>query len=212
VIRVGLTQRVEVSRHGERRDALDQNWARLLASLDCLVVPLPNLGFSGSELLLRLQLDAVVFTGGNDYAGLPDASSPAPERDRFELELVKACLSVGRPMLGICRGMQLLNIHFGGKLSRVERHAAVRHAAIAASDAPACFRELADINSYHNFGIRSSDLPPSLTPLVTAPDGTIEAFLHPREKVIGLMWHIERPPEPPVGLLDYLGGYFAGRA
>lgn len=69
------------------------------------------------------NLDGIVFSGGEDldpriYGARPDRRIPSinPERDRFELALLAEALRQGKPVLCICRGLQLLNVYFGGTL------------------------------------------------------------------------------------------------
>ena len=69
------------------------------------------------------HLDGFLFTGGGDadpkyygQARRPQCGEPTPERDAFEVALLKAVLSEGKPVLGICRGVQMLNVVLGGTL------------------------------------------------------------------------------------------------
>ena len=69
------------------------------------------------------DLDGLVLTGGADLAPATYGQEPLrpqwagqPERDAYELDLVRAVLAAGKPVLGICRGLQLLNVALGGTL------------------------------------------------------------------------------------------------
>lgn len=63
---VGLSHRVDfIESYGERRDSIDQNWYKFISNLGMLPLPLPNLLDENTSLLLdRLNLDAVILTGG----------------------------------------------------------------------------------------------------------------------------------------------------
>lgn len=184
--RIGLTQRVEVvPDYGERRDCLDQAWTALLGELGLTPVPLPNTVSDPGALRRHLGLDGVILTGGNDLAELPDARGAAPERDRFERALLASCLDDGIPVLGICRGLQVLNVACGGRLVRVEGHVATRHRV----EGDRFGRE---VNSFHGWGIPADGVGAGLEALGLAPDGTVEALRREGGGALGLMWHPER--------------------
>jgi putative glutamine amidotransferase len=190
---LGITQRVElVSTYGERRDCLDQRWWDVAYSLGFIPVPLPNVSCDRIEKLLgELNISAVLLSGGNSLAFL-DSQAPdvAPERDHFESGLIEWAISFNVPILGICRGMQVINYCLGGELAVVRNHTSVRHVvAFGGEEAGEISRE---VNSYHNYGILSSGLGEGLRPLAQANDGTIEAFQHNKKRVAGMMWHPER--------------------
>jgi putative glutamine amidotransferase len=85
------------------------------------LLPTPAAGFRAEDLLGGV--DALVLQGGTDVAPESYGETPIrPEwagdrvRDRYETELVRAAMSLDRPVLGICRGLQMLNVVFGGSL------------------------------------------------------------------------------------------------
>ncbi len=184
--RVGLSQRVEVvPGYGERRDCLDQNWARFVLEAGFLPVPLSNAVTEVGAYLSALGLAGVVLTGGNDVASVEGARNPAPERDRFETALIAACRQFRLPVLGVCRGLQLLNLECGGRLDRVEGHVATRHL-VSLEGRPM------EVNSYHGLAIPADGLGSDLQPVARCEDGTVEAARHPTAGWWGVMWHPER--------------------
>ena len=85
------------------------------------LLPTPAAGVRADDLLGGV--DALVLQGGTDVAPESYGENPLrPEwagdrvRDRYETELVRAAMSLDRPVLGICRGLQMLNVIFGGSL------------------------------------------------------------------------------------------------
>ncbi|MBL6735443.1 MAG: gamma-glutamyl-gamma-aminobutyrate hydrolase family protein [Shewanellaceae bacterium] len=190
--RIGLTQRVDViSDYGERRDALDQRWYDLLQTVGILPIPLPNIATSLVETYLdTLNLDGIILTGGNTLACLNEAGSvAAPERDAFEHALIDVMSNQNRPILGVCRGMQILYVHFGGQLTPVADHVATRHplnACHPAIDVPS------EVNSFHHWGIACTHLQPIWQPLAQDELGYVELFRHQHQPMFGMMWHPER--------------------
>ncbi len=191
---IGLTQRVAVDKQtGERRDCLDQRWPRLLSAWGYMPVPLPNQGVEPSEIHSHLCLDGVILTGGNDLASLPEAQTAAPERDDFENRLLDVCRSAHLPVLGVCRGLQLLAKRHGATLAPIKGHVAVSHTISrtqAASLLPLQTSET--VNSYHGFGVFPDGLSGGMAVIATDDSGHIEALANLHRKECAIMWHPER--------------------
>jgi putative glutamine amidotransferase len=191
--RIGITQRVEVSpRTVEARDCLDQRWAPLLEAIGVVPVPLANRVADPAAYLEALDLRGIVLSGGNDLACAPGARSAAPERDLFERAALAWALDSGRPVLGVCRGMQAINVFLGGRIEPVPGHAATRHRVLACGANPFGWPESFEVNSYHDFGIPRGGIAPSFEAVATSDDGFIEAFRHVSARCAGIMWHPER--------------------
>ena len=138
-----------------------------------------------------------------------------PLKDEIEIELIRCALRRSLPILGICRGSQLLNVVCGGTLygdvqkekkSRLKHidfahYDAYRHPVSIAGGTPLekwYHRKTLRVNSYHHQGIR--DLAPRCQPMAFAKDGLIEGFHDPKENfVVGLQFHPERMLEEPAG-------------
>lgn len=128
--RLGITQRVEkINDYAEQRDCLDQRWASMALQLGYLPLPLPSIAIDQVPMLLdNLKLDGVLLSGGNSIASLnPADEDSSPERDAFELALLSESFDRKIPVVGICRGMQLINVKLGGRLSPINGHVAERH-------------------------------------------------------------------------------------
>jgi N5-(cytidine 5'-diphosphoramidyl)-L-glutamine hydrolase len=217
VKRIGLTQRVElVPAHGERRDCLDQRWASLLVSRGFVPVPLSNLVSDVTSYLEALGLDGVILTGGADIASPGGAGPAAPERDRFERAVLALCSARGLPVLGVCRGAQMLCLFHGGRLRRVAGHVASRHA-VTRDDGelpapvgrvvrhwPARF----EVNSYHSFTLVPERPRSRCIALARAEDGSVEAVGHVELPQLGILWHPEREDPFAEGPLDVIQALF----
>lgn len=197
---LGITQRVEtVKGYSERRDCLDQRWYTFANALGYIAVPLPNITPElVPDLLARLSLDAVLLSGGNSIASFdPTANDAAPERDAFESMLIDHALAQNIPLIAVCRGMQMINVHLGGKLVGISGHVAVRHEISACSEK----HKLPHIvNSYHNWCIPEAGLADNLEAIALDSSNNIEAYRYVDKKVVGIMWHPER--EESVSSLD----------
>ena len=185
---------------GEARDALAHGWAELLARAlpDAAWVPLPNVGAEIARVATALALDAVILTGGNDVGS-------CPRRDHSERQLLQLCLTAAVPVLGVCRGLQMVQTFFGGAVAAAgERHHAGRAHAIEVVDGRGrdllgCARLVAP--SYHRFGVAADALAPGLEAWALSADGLVEVLAHRSARIVAVQWHPERPlPERDVAL------------
>lgn len=190
--KLGITQRVEVHEaYDERRDCLDQRWSGFALSLGALPLPLPNTSAHKAKIFVEIMgLDAIFLSGGNSLAAFEkDSNHIATERDEFEFALIHAARENDIPIIGFCRGMQILNVFFGGKINEVEGHVGSQHH-IHPVNSTEIFPKR--VNSFHTWGISQNNLSPELEPLALDDCGNIEAFQSKKMKILGLMWHPER--------------------
>jgi putative glutamine amidotransferase len=176
---IAVTQRVEVTA-GERRDALDQRWSTFLAYVGLSPLPIPNQPDAARLLWRTLPFAGLLLTGGDN---LIEYGGDAPERDQTERALLREARSKGVPVVGVCRGMQLLQDVLDVPLAPVSGHVA-RDQEIVIDGV------LLQINSYHTLGTRQSAA--ELCILARAADGVVKAVRHISEPIVGLMWHPER--------------------
>lgn len=203
--RIGLTQRSHtVQGYGERRDMLDQRWAALVECLGGCALPLCNSVRDVDAYLDALDLDALILTGGNDLSILSNPVDGAPERDHFEAYAYRHFLRRDKPVLGVCRGAQIINHFAGGRLVRVHGHAGTRHELIWANILPDLWERAAEVNSYHGWAIPADGLAPEMEALAWASDGTVEAFRSHRARVNAIVWHPERETELAPAALKFL--------
>ncbi len=173
---IGVSQRViTAGEHQERRDALDQRWAFFIHACGFTPYPIPN-HIHLVDNILNLPLKGIVFTGGNSL------EDDAPERDAVEIAILKYALRHHLPILGVCRGMQMIMHFFGSSLVRVEGHITPMHQIIY-DGLPL------QVNSYHEFGAFEVHEP--LQVVGRADNGVIEAVRHVKLPIEGIMWHPE---------------------
>ncbi|WP_112468087.1 gamma-glutamyl-gamma-aminobutyrate hydrolase family protein [Streptomyces triticisoli] len=150
------------------------------------------------------RLDGLVIAGGPDvepvrYGAEPDPRTgpPCRARDTWELALIEAALAARLPLLGICRGMQLLNVALGGTLlQHLDGHAQVvgvfgAHAVkpVPGTRYAAAVPEEASVPTYHHQAV--DRLGEGLVASAYAADGTVEAVELPEGWVLGVQWHPE---------------------
>jgi N5-(cytidine 5'-diphosphoramidyl)-L-glutamine hydrolase len=178
---VAVTQRVSVApAHGERFDCLDQEWTKFLAICGLLPVLLPNAVEAALALCEAMGINGLVLTGGNDLAAL---GGDAPERDAVENAVLDFANRRDLPVLGVCRGMQVIQQRFAIPLCRVEGH--VSHRQVIQIEG-----EPKEVNSFHRFA--AFDSRPPLDVWAVADDGVVKAIRHAAQPITGIMWHPER--------------------
>ncbi len=178
---IAVTQRVDINTsYGERRDALDQRWSELLLQAGLLPVPVPNQPEWVASYLQSQAFDGLLLTGGNS---LPSCGGDAPERDATETLLLDQALKQNLPVLGVCRGMQLLLDRAGAMLQPVSGH-------VAPCQEIEIDGERGTVNSYHDWG--TSDAGDDYRVWARADDGVIKAIRQRQLPWWGIMWHPER--------------------
>jgi putative glutamine amidotransferase len=163
------------------------------------------------------ELDGILLPGGVDVdpahfgeEPIPEMGEVSPERDALELELARHAARQGIPLLGICRGIQVINVALGGSLYQdlpTQGFKTIQHyqksesgvlghslEQTACSPLESLFPKHFRVNSYHHQALKA--LAPGLRAVAAAPDGVVEAVVlegHPF--YLGVQWHPELLPE-----------------
>jgi putative glutamine amidotransferase len=181
-----------------------------------LLIPHSSASLDPGPGMLLERLDGILFTGGGDldparYQASDHAKVTGvdPERDALEMQLLEAALALGKPFLGICRGLQLINVYFGGDLYAdilEQRPGALKHdyfpdyprdhlAHQVMLEPGGMLQRITrearlQVNSLHHQGIRGLAAP--LKALATSEDGLVEGVLYADHPYgIALQWHPE---------------------
>ncbi len=124
-VRRAATVAVMVGRSPAERYSVHRGYVDAVTALEAQPILVPVGPSCDPDRILDLvgSCDALILTGGNDvdprlYGQMPGRGKedPDPERDHVEVSAVRASVSAGRPVLGICRGIQLLAAADGGSL------------------------------------------------------------------------------------------------
>jgi|CXWL01.1.fsa_nt_gi putative glutamine amidotransferase len=197
MILLAVSQRVDlVPGRAEKRDALDQRWAHFLAHCGFAPILMPNHPETAAGLFVSTGCAGVLLTGGNDLQGL---GGDAPERDRTEHLLIDKALEKHIPVLGVCRGMQLIQQRYGTTLKQVEGHVAAEH--VIDRSGSSLVR-----TCYHRYA--ATKTVSALEILARTNDGVIEEVRHVALPMRGLMWHPERQEQPATADIELFRSFF----
>lgn len=150
------------------------------------------------------KIDGVLITGGDDVdparygeERTEKCGSISPVRDEFELTVAKLAYRKKIPTLGICRGVQVMNVAFGGTLyedmpghmQTLPRDEAVHAVALTGILNEICGESI-NVNSFHHQAVK--DVSPDMTVCAMSDDGYVEGiYLKDAEFYVGVQWHPE---------------------
>ncbi len=217
---IGITTKRQQNKYGFPEIAIAETYPQAVLRAGGMPVLIP-LGMPEERIRQIVGLvDGIIFSGGGDIEPGEYGSEMTEkvhtvdsDRDRVEIQLVGEVVEDGKPFLGICRGIQVINVAFGGTLYRdiLEEHPnAIEHTYypdwpwdhLAHNVDVQAGSVLADIlgstdvpvNSLHHQAIRQ--VASDLVPIAYAPDGIVEGVMLPEHPFgLAVQWHPEWLPE-----------------
>lgn len=218
---IGLTTYREDAAWGvwhQRADLLPTQYAAAVEETGGVPVLLPPVGSVGAADTAVARLDGLIISGGADVEPARYGADPHPrtagwraDRDAWEAALLDAAEAAGLPVLGVCRGMQVLAVHGGGTLEQHvpdlvghEGHSpggdefgAVEVATVPGTRVSGLLGERVTVNCHHHQSVRDH---PGFVTAARAEDGTLEAIELAGDRfVVGVQWHPETAAD--IGLL-----------
>ncbi len=165
----------------ELSDFIDTRLINFFTKLNYIPITISNFYNNPNFYLNSFTFSAIILTGGSDFGKFP-------RRDKLENNLIKYSIRKKVPLIGICRGMQMINRFFNGKLVKIDNHVKVKHLILNVKS-----KKKEVVNSYHNYAIYEKTMHKNLSVLHRCfNDNSIESFKHKKHKILGIMWHPER--------------------
>ena len=210
---IGLTPYHDTDNHDIK---MRPTFLRVLKAAGAIPVVMPLEASEDDLKQLTDELDGFLFAGGPDVHPFlfgeetrEGCGNVSKERDQMELTLFPLILALGKPVLGICRGIQILNIGLGGDIwqdipSQVKRDFPIAHSQPFYYNMPSHTVTLSDdsllssiagkselkVNSMHHQAVR--EVAPGLVATAWSPDQLVEAIEMPGYPFfLGVQWHPE---------------------
>ncbi len=189
--KIAVTQRIiENESYFELRDTLDTNWASFFECSDFIPVLLPS-EYDFESYFKEFKIDGILLTGGNDLSSI-NKSLASEKRDAFEKKLISYAIKNNIPLLGVCRGLQIIAEFFGSDFIKVENQVKINHS-LKVNKNSKYYSDLIlldKVNSYHNYAV--NNISDELMISATNENKIIKAIEHKKYKIFGQMWHPER--------------------
>ena len=186
MIKALISMKQSRNNHGALMDTLESSYADFFNSIGVELFPLLNKPIDNQSLIAKMSsFDLIILSGSGDI------DKDQELRDALERKLITTAIKMRIPVLGICRGAQMLSLHYGFNLVRDYsnfRSPGKNHQIL--------FRErLYTVNHYHDYNISYKSNDPIPTNLEIGLDPitkNIEILISKEERILGLQWHPER--------------------
>lgn len=169
-------------------DFIDHYWINFFESRKFSFVQIPNsIKLCNNILKNEKKIDLIILSGGND---LFVKDKKINIRSKVEMNLIKFGLKKKIPILGICRGMQILNFFFKGGIDKIKGHMKVKSKVYFKKNF--FDKKMLNVRCFHNYGIKIESLSKSFEIFAVDKNQNIEMMKHKKKSIYGVMWHPER--------------------
>lgn len=193
---MNLLLTMNIRKHHSYEDTIEHAYLDYFQNLGFYPIIISN-RVNFKHIFSNVSFNGVVFTGGLDvsYINHPIQNEITNLRDSFEYQLLNYCIQHKIPILGICRGLQIINSYFGGTISKdIVGHINKEHSIIFNTNYSVFKKnQIISVNSFHNHGISKHNLSSELTALChCTSDNLIEGVYHNDIPLLAIQWHPER--------------------
>ena len=167
-------------------DFVDHYWINYFKKKKISFYSMPNIS-NYKVSFTKKKIRLIILPGGNDLFSKDKMSKI---RLKVEFNLIRYGIKKNIPILGICRGMQVINFFFKGKQNKINGHMRTKHRIYFKEKF--FLKKTLNVNSFHNFGIPTKKMSNKFRAIATDKDNNVEIFKHKQKSIYGFMWHPER--------------------
>ena len=168
-------------------DFVDHFWINFFDKNKIKFTIIPNALNYKFNFINKKDIKLIILPGGND---LFSKSYLSKIRLENEFKLIKFGIKNKIPILGVCRGMQVINFFYKGNQKKINGHMRTRHDIFFVDKL--FNKKKLNVNSFHSFGIPKNFLAKSLLPIGLDKSKNVEIFEHHKKNIFGIMFHPER--------------------
>ncbi|OFX68078.1 MAG: hypothetical protein A2X12_03195 [Bacteroidetes bacterium GWE2_29_8] len=203
-----ISQRHQKNQYGDYTDSLENTYLDYFRKLGYRIFPISNIETDIEDIVNAINPKKIILSGGDDVnpqlygREYIEGSHISVYRDITEAKLIDIAIKKNIELLGICRGMQFINVYFGGKLiQNIEQELNIKghnkgnkHKIKITENIQLEDVDINDVvNSYHNSGITKKIIGKNLKIFATDENGIIvEGIYHEKYNIKGIQWHPER--------------------
>tara|TARA_B100001248_G_C27381624_1_gene457243 strand:- start:880 stop:1503 length:624 start_codon:yes stop_codon:yes gene_type:complete len=183
-----ITQKIYFDKHHQINWSLENSWYNYFYNKKINLIPINNSIHSYKKLSF-LKPKGIIISGGNDLYSVIKSKENLI-REKYETKIIRYAIKKKIPILGVCRGFQLIAKLFRAKVFKINKHVRTTHSLqIEKKICGVNIRKL-KINSFHNYAIRN--LPKTFNLIIRYVDNSIEIAQSKKFKILCLMFHPER--------------------
>ena len=198
-----LSPKISINKHKKINFQIDQDLSNFLSHLKVKILPVV-LKKNKLDLNSVKSADGLILAGGGDIS-TKQKTKVNQLRDSYEKKLFNYFKKKNKPILGICRGFQLIADLYKIKLFKVRGHVRKSHRLIVKKNKYILCKNLI-VNSFHNYSLRN--LPKNFLNISSTNDGSIEIASHKSKKILCLMFHPERSMKSKSLILKSIKKFF----